>query len=248
MAQPATCIVPDDELTRFGDRLDRIGGTMDGYDYLRAVANEYGFRHFSLIRFGLEAEDGFARQTLFSSLPQSVLRDLDDDNRANGGGSMSAARRTFRPVAWDSILPYPHRPGNDNRSGGAILARVGVTMGVSLPVSSWRAVRGLVLFGGERALPDLPEVARLSLIANGLFDRLVEIDSDQPGANDCRLTIRERQCLTWTSAGKTSAEIAGILGLSEHTINQYITSSGQKLGAVNRTQAVAKAIRLRLID
>jgi DNA-binding CsgD family transcriptional regulator len=248
MAQTASSIIPEDDLSRFGDRLDRISSTMDGYDYLRAVANESGFRHFSLLRFGLEADDGFARQTLFSSLPQSVIRDLDDDNRANGGGSMSAARRTFRPVAWDRVLPYPHRAGNDNRSGGAILARVGVTMGVSLPVSSWRAVRGLVLFGGERALPGLQEVARLSLMANGLFDRLVEIEGEQPGTCDYRLTMRERQCLTWTSAGKTSAEIAGILGLSEHTINQYITSSGQKLGAVNRTQAVAKAIRLRLID
>jgi DNA-binding CsgD family transcriptional regulator len=52
----------------------------------------------------------------------------------------------------------------------------------------------------------------------------------------------------WTSAGKTSAEIAAILGLSEHTINQHIAASTQKLGALNRTQAVAKAIRLRVID
>ena len=38
------------------------------------------------------------------------------------------------------------------------------------------------------------------------------------------------------------------LKLSVHTANQYLTQSAQKLDAVNRTQAVAKALRLGLID
>jgi DNA-binding CsgD family transcriptional regulator len=68
---------------------------------------------------------------------------------------------------------------------------------------------------------------------------------DEPAA---RLSDRERQCLVWTSAGKTSLEIGTILGLSEHTVNQYIASSSQKLGAVNRAHAVAKAMRRGLIE
>ncbi len=43
-------------------------------------------------------------------------------------------------------------------------------------------------------------------------------------------------------------DIARILGLSVHTANQYLTSAGAKLDAVNRMQAVAKAIRLGLIE
>ena len=42
-------------------------------------------------------------------------------------------------------------------------------------------------------------------------------------------------------------EIAEILGLSEHTINHYLNRATKKLDAVNRTQAVAKALRLGLI-
>jgi DNA-binding CsgD family transcriptional regulator len=33
-----------------------------------------------------------------------------------------------------------------------------------------------------------------------------------------------------------------------HTTNQYLTQSAQKLNAVSRTQAVAKALRLGLIE
>ena len=52
------------------------------------------------------------------------------------------------------------------------------------------------------------------------------------------LTRRQRECLRWTALGKTSGEIAGILGLSEHTINNYLASAAEKLGAVNKTHLV----------
>ncbi len=42
-------------------------------------------------------------------------------------------------------------------------------------------------------------------------------------------------------------QIAAMLGLSMHTATQYLTSAAQKLDAVSRTHAVAKALRLGLI-
>ncbi|MNL83451.1 Regulatory protein SdiA [compost metagenome] len=52
----------------------------------------------------------------------------------------------------------------------------------------------------------------------------------------------------WTAQGKTSAEIGQILTLSDHTVNAYMTNAIKKLDCVNRTQLVAKAIRLKLIN
>lgn len=62
-----------------------------------------------------------------------------------------------------------------------------------------------------------------------------------------QLSARERECLTWTAEGKTSEEIAIILHLSAHTVNHYLKSAATKLNAVNRLQAVARAIRLGLL-
>ena len=62
------------------------------------------------------------------------------------------------------------------------------------------------------------------------------------------LSPRERECLQWTAGGKTTWEIAAILEISQNTIDGYIASAARKLGAVNRTQAVAEALRRRLID
>ena len=61
------------------------------------------------------------------------------------------------------------------------------------------------------------------------------------------LAPREIDCLRWSAAGKTSGEIAAILGVSENTVNSYLAAAAQKLNAVNRVQTVAQAIRLGLL-
>ena len=61
------------------------------------------------------------------------------------------------------------------------------------------------------------------------------------------LTPRETECLKWAAAGKSEWEISQILGISEHTAERHLLNAKTRLGAVNRVQAVAEAIRLGLI-
>jgi LuxR family transcriptional regulator, quorum-sensing system regulator BjaR1 len=62
-----------------------------------------------------------------------------------------------------------------------------------------------------------------------------------------RLTPREAECLRWCSRGKTNWEISRILSLSERTVEHYLSRANRKLGTANRTQAVAHALREKLI-
>jgi DNA-binding CsgD family transcriptional regulator len=57
------------------------------------------------------------------------------------------------------------------------------------------------------------------------------------------LSDRERECLYWASEGKTTDEVAVILGVSANTVNSYITHAMQKFSASNRAMAVATAVR-----
>ena len=84
------------------------------------------------------------------------------------------------------------------------------------------------------------------LLANPL-SRVCGIGGDAEPEPSHQLSIRERECLTWTAEGKTSEEIAIILELSVHTVNHYLTSAARKLNAVNRLHAVARAMRLGLL-
>ena len=51
------------------------------------------------------------------------------------------------------------------------------------------------------------------------------------------LTDRERQVLRYAGEGRSGAEIAEILNLSEGTVRNYLSEAISKLGAANRTEA-----------
>ena len=61
------------------------------------------------------------------------------------------------------------------------------------------------------------------------------------------LSDREIDVLRWTAEGKTSAEIALILDISERTVNFHVNAVVAKLGATNQTSAAVRAAMLGLI-
>ena len=60
------------------------------------------------------------------------------------------------------------------------------------------------------------------------------------------LTPREQEILDWMQKGKSNAEIAQIVGISQLTVKNHVQKILRKLGAQNRTHAVAKGISLSL--
>ncbi|PTQ56364.1 MAG: hypothetical protein BSOLF_0299 [Candidatus Carbobacillus altaicus] len=61
------------------------------------------------------------------------------------------------------------------------------------------------------------------------------------------LNLREQQVLSYIAEGLSTNEIAQQLYISEHTVNEYVRNILKKLEATNRSHAVAKAMKLRLI-
>ena len=61
------------------------------------------------------------------------------------------------------------------------------------------------------------------------------------------LTPREREVLSWAAQGKSAWEIGEILKITKRTVDEHTRKAVHRLGAVNRTQAVAIALRERLI-
>lgn len=61
------------------------------------------------------------------------------------------------------------------------------------------------------------------------------------------LTDREREVLALLSTGRTNGEIAGELFVANGTIKSHVNSICRKLGARNRTEAVARAREVGLV-
>jgi DNA-binding NarL/FixJ family response regulator len=70
-----------------------------------------------------------------------------------------------------------------------------------------------------------------------------EIRPKLPDLND-----REIETLTWVARGRTSAQIAEMLGLAKRTVDFHLDNARNKLGAATRTEAVIKAAFGRLIE
>jgi DNA-binding NarL/FixJ family response regulator len=77
--------------------------------------------------------------------------------------------------------------------------------------------------------------------------RLGQGARQQAWSRQVALNDRESECLTWSARGKSSAEIATILGLSKRTVDFHIDNACRKLGVTNRTHAVVKALAGKLI-
>lgn len=117
--------------------------------------------------------------------------------------------------------------------------------GLAFPVHSDRGQSGLVVFFGNAMHLDPTGLFELHGRCYALFAAVTRI---RPAGSMPPLTRREQECLMLTANGYTSDGIASLLKLSAHTTNQYLANSAQKLNAVNRMHAVAKALRLGIIE
>lgn len=88
----------------------------------------------------------------------------------------------------------------------------------------------------------------LTLVATYALGRVIALQQESSDEKrEIRLSEREREALQWASDGKADWEIGELMNISEHGADKHLRSARFKLGAINRTQAVAEAIRRGLI-
>jgi DNA-binding CsgD family transcriptional regulator len=63
-----------------------------------------------------------------------------------------------------------------------------------------------------------------------------------------KLTAREYDCLSWAANGKSNWDVSRILNISVPTVAFHLKNAARKLDVSGRTAAIARAIRLKLID
>jgi DNA-binding CsgD family transcriptional regulator len=133
------------------------------------------------------------------------------------------------------------------------LAAQGVTASIIVPVRTPRGRIGYIGFGGQRSREEvdrLLEVHAADLLTMGhAFLRLyLEAHGATRVPEDCAsLSPREVDCLTHAAQGHGDEDIANRLGISKHTARFHIDNAIHKLGATNRTHAVALAAQLGLV-
>lgn len=87
----------------------------------------------------------------------------------------------------------------------------------------------------------------LILIAHYFNRKALELQKERLPDSAKPLSPREVDAMTFLAMGYARGQVADMLSISEHTLRAYIESARFKLGAMNTTHAVARAIAEGLI-
>jgi DNA-binding CsgD family transcriptional regulator len=220
-----------------GPELSRAINRTDFFRLFKAAAQHYHFDNFALARIS-EANAPFGeREIVITNIAERriplFVRMLKE---ALGALKAKTAQFLTTPVYGKSGSIGADLVFNEFNGNTFLL----------IPLFTPEGRRYCLVLSGIRSEPDQGEIADVLLDAMRIFDKLYEEILTQEMSG--RLTQREAEIVKWTSEGKTSAEIAIILGLSEHTVNSHITAAARKLDAVNRVHMVAIALRNGLVS
>jgi DNA-binding NarL/FixJ family response regulator len=102
-------------------------------------------------------------------------------------------------------------------------------------------------FATLRAARAAAEDVDAILLGSGRSTAPSDGEDDEDAAADEPLTRREVQVLELLAEGLANKAIAAQLGISDQTVKFHVASISGKLGAVNRTDAVRRAVRRGLI-
>lgn len=164
-------------------------------------------------------------------------------------------RDEITPALWSQIARTAPAFFDQAREFGLV---TGSTHAVHGPRGDWSSITFVKDYGGVRAESEVrAALARCHLLASYVHDgvrRIIERRAAAPIAQAQSLPeasdLNERECqvLTWVAAGKTTAEIAAIMPISERTVSFHLSNARRKLGATNSRHAISRAISLGLID
>lgn len=155
----------------------------------------------------------------------------------------------FQPLDWRQ-LDWSSKVLSTFRNE-AISYGVG-NQGFSIPIRGPNGQFALFTVNANRTDADWDRFTKenahlLILIAQIFNSKAIEFE---PGRNPQpvqALSPREVEAMTMLSQGYSRAQIANLLNISEHTLRVYIEGARLKLGAMNTTHAVARAIGRGLV-
>ena len=236
-------IVDHDQMLK---EISTLATQFDVLRFLKRTTELFRARAFIVIRVPGPTTNALQSVSIISSWPSELLAKYDAEGLLQNSPPAQHIRTSSLPFVIDVAKASERREDGKKVTVIALFEHYKMPRAAYFPVCDPAGERGGIGFSGDRDIFSSFEMLQLHMICTHVYDRLYQIGRrDQKVGED--LTQREIDCLNWTAAGKTSVEISDILSLSEHTVNHYLNRATKKLDTVNRTQAVAKALRMGII-
>jgi len=154
---------------------------------------------------------------------------------------------TYEPFRF-SEAPFRPTQAPESKRFMQALDTFGMGKGLVVPLGRSANVPACVWLAGEN--PHLDDDVKQAIQLIALFAASVARVLSRPpdtGPRPCNLTLREREVLTWVAQGKSAWQISEILNIAKRTVDEHTKNAVRKLDALNRTHAVAIALRDQVI-
>jgi len=215
---------------------------------LVVLANEYGFSSAfgGLIpRSSWLPDAELSPLVLVQGFPEGWAARYNDRGYLFRDPVFHRLQTDMQPFTWaESYASCRSRA--DIKLVGGEAAEFGLTDGYAFPVVTLDHRVAAVSFGGHQKeiAPDVTAALNFAVsFAIGHFLHLRGPRRQAPAS----VTPREFDCLLWAGEGKTDWEISVILGISRSIVMKHIACAREKLGAMNKTHAVALAMRRKML-
>jgi len=125
--------------------------------------------------------------------------------------------------------------------------RGGITQCAVLPNRATGFLSVASQYAHNKKVSDDETELRLRTLIELSTEALLRLNDELVASPEMKFSKRELEILKWTAEGKTSAEIAIILSISENTVNFHQKNMQRKFNAPNKTQIACYAVAIGLI-
>ena len=225
------------------ERLEESTSVDQVMDLVQGLFGSYGGAKVMLTGIVPKSGQRFSDLVLGSRWPQEFLDLYTERDYLRVDPIAHHALHSARPFEWRS----------ENYMSSCTRARelmrhaadFGLAHGFIVPIHRPEGYEAVAAMAGAKLELQESDKASLHLVALYAFDRVRRLHRDPP--REYHITPREREVLAWAADGKSAGEIGDVLDISSRTVEEHLASACRKLRAANRTQAVAIALRARLI-
>lgn len=228
----------------FIDHLNRVDSAQGICTELIRITGQYGLDRLmaGTVPDPRAPENEQRKHVLLCGWPEEWLSRYASENYVEFDPIVGHVKKGLNPFIWDDAVGTIDKthPGNKVM---AEAAEFGLRSGVVIPLVTVDGTLAIVSLGGRNV--DIPPYASgmISLVSTYAIARSIQLVAKTENSSASGLTKREAECIRWAAEGKSEWEISRILGISEHTSEKHLLNAKAKLGAANRVQAVAEAIR-----
>lgn len=162
--------------------------------------------------------------------------------------TLHSAQKSIAPVDWVRLKKSPEFEAVFAKARDFRIPDQGITIPVRGPYGDI----GLLSVTRECSRDEWQKLKRANMpqlqqLAVHIHDAVMSSSEVRRALGPAPLSAREKETLQWAAVGKTQQDIADILGISSRTVEVHLRSCRDKLHALTTVQAVARAIRLRLV-